>query len=329
MRRGDHRVRRRRVIAGVAALVVAPKRLAAQQPKIPRIGFLTPEDSAETATADAFRAGLRDLGYEEGRDIIIEFRVGHGDYTLVKRLAAELVNIPVDVIVTAGGPVAAIALEATNKIPIVTTGVHPPLMAQIGSLARPNLNVTGFTVMAPEHAAKRLEILRTSFPKISSVAVLSDTANPGTETYWRITEEAARSLGLRATKIEAAGAEALQALRPTVFAGSNAVVVIPDPIFYNRRRDIVGLVNAARLPAIYPEREYADDGGLMTYGANVPDNFRRAAGYVDRILKGANPGDLPIQEPVKFDFIVNLKTAQALGLTIPPLILARADEVIE
>jgi putative tryptophan/tyrosine transport system substrate-binding protein len=329
--RGERMRRRSVLLFGLVALFLTPQRTNGQpaSAKIPRVGFLTAEDSAETATDDAFRAGLRDLGYVEGRDIITEFRVGHGDYTLVKRLAAELVNIPVDVIVTAGGPVAGIALEATNKIPIVTTGVHPLLMVLIGSLARPNVNVTGFTFMAPELAAKRLEILKTAFPEISAVAVFYNPTNSSMGPYWRITEEAARALGLQVTKVEAASTEALLALRPIVFAGLNAVLVIPDPIFWNRRRDIVALVNAARLPAIYPEREYADYGGLIAYGANTPDNFRRAAGYVDRILKGAKPGDLPIQEPVKFDFIVNLKTANALGLTIPPAILARADEVIE
>jgi len=161
------------------------------------------------------------------------------------------------------------------------------------------------------------------------LAVFLNPANSAVDTYWRTTEQAARSFGLRVARVEAESVEALRAVRPTVFAGSSAVAVIPDPIFWNRRRDIVALVNAARLPGIYPEREYADDGGLMAYGANTPDNFRRAAGYVDRILKGAKPGDLPIQEPVRFDFVVNLKTTQSLGLTIPPSILARADEVIE
>ena len=319
------------MIAGLAALLVAPERLSAQQapPKISRVGFLTAEDSAETATADAFRAGLRDLGYVEGRNIILEFRVGHGDYPLLRRLAAELVSLPVDVIVTAGGPTARLALEATKEIPIVTTGVDPLLFNLVGSLARPRVNVTGFTLMGPELAAKRLDILRTTFPQISALAVFLNPANTAVDTYWRITEQAARSFGLRVARVEAESAEALRALRPTVFAGSSAVAVIPDPIFWNRRRDIVALVNAARLPGIYPEREYADDGGLMAYGANTPDNFRRAVDYVDRILKGAKPGDLPIQEPVKFDFVVNLKTARELGLTIPPSILARADEAIE
>jgi putative ABC transport system substrate-binding protein len=246
--------RRSVILTGFAALLLAPDHASAQQPpaKIPRVGFLTAEDSAKTATAEAFRAGLRDLGYVEGRDLILEFRVGHGDWTLMRRLAAELVSMPVDVIVTAGGPVARIALEATKAIPIVTTGVDPLLFALVGSLAHPGVNVTGFTLMAPELCAKRVEVLRTTFPLISAMAVFLNPANSSTDAYWRTTAEAARSLGLPTARVEAESAEALLALRPNVFSGSNAVVVIPNAIFWNRRRDIVALVNAARLPAIYP-----------------------------------------------------------------------------
>jgi putative tryptophan/tyrosine transport system substrate-binding protein len=184
--------------------------------------------------------------------------------------------------------------------------------------------------MHTELNAKRLELLRTAFPHITAVTALVNPSAPGHKLSFEQTEAAARLLGLGSVaRAEAESAAALRALRPAVFSGASAVIVVPDGLFYSYRREIVALVNAAHLPAIYPEREYADDGGLMAYGANVPDNFRRAADYVDRILKGARPGDLPIQEPVKFDFVVNLKTAQALGLTIPPLILGRADEVIE
>jgi putative tryptophan/tyrosine transport system substrate-binding protein len=241
-------LKRRIVIAGLAAMIIAPEKAAGQQApaKIPRVGFLTAEESDKTATADAFRAGLHDLGYVDSRNIILEFRVGNGDNTLLRRLAAELVSIPVDVIVTAGGPIARIALEATKEIPIVTTGVDPALFALVGSLARPRGNVTGFTLMAPELSAKRVEILQTTFPQISAVAVFLNPANSATESYWQATGEAARSLGLRVARVEAKSAEALLALRPTVFAGSTAVAVIPDAIFWNRHRDIVALVNAAR-----------------------------------------------------------------------------------
>jgi putative ABC transport system substrate-binding protein len=197
------------------------------------------------------------------------------------------------------------------------------------SVSRPGGNVTGFTLMHVELNAKRVELLRTAFPNITAVTALVNPANPGSKLSLEGTEGAARSIGLGSVaRVEAERVATLRVLSPAVFSGADAVIVL-DGVFYNYRRDVVALINAVRLPAIYPEREYADDGGLMAYGAYVPDNFRRAAGYVDRILKGAKPGDLPIQEPVKFDFVVNLKTARELGLTIPPSILGRADEVIE
>jgi putative ABC transport system substrate-binding protein len=198
------------------------------------------------------------------------------------------------------------------------------------SLARPGGNITGFTLMHTELNGKRLELLRTAFPQITAVSALMNPANVGSKLSFEQIETASRSLGLgNVHRVEAESAEALRALRPAVFSDVGGVIVLPDGVFYHYRRDVVALVNEVRLPAIYPERDYADDGGLMAYGANVADNFRRAAGYVDRVLKGAKPHDLPIQEPVKFDFVVNLKTVKALGLTIPPSILARADEVIE
>jgi putative ABC transport system substrate-binding protein len=323
------------VTAVVAVLVAASAGSFAQQPsgKVPRVGILTPADSDRTPIFDAFRAGLRDLGYVEGRNVVLEFRVTRGDFTRLPKLAAELVSLPVDVIVTDGGPaVTRICMEATSQIPIVmgTSGVDPVLFGLVSSLSHPGGNVTGFTLMHTELIAKRLELLRTAFPETSTVAILFNPSNPAREAYLGPVETAARSMGVAlAARIEAGSADALLALRPTVFSSANGVLVLPDAMFWNHRRAIVAVVNAARLPAIYPEREYADDGGLMAYGANVPDNFRRAAGYVDHILKGAKPGDLPVQEPTKFDFIVNLKTAKELGLTIPQTILARVDEVIE
>ena len=325
-------MRRRVVIAGLASLLVAPKLSSAQQAsgKIPRVGILAPAESDKTTFFDAFRSGLSELGYVEGRSIILEFRLAHFDWPLLPKLGQELVNLPVDVIVTSSGPAARIAMEATREIPIVTIGVDPALFGLVGSLARPRANGTGFTLMTPELTAKRLEVLRTALPHISALAVLLNPANPASKAYLQMTEEAARSLGLPIiTRVEAESVEALLALRPPAFIDANAVVVMQDGMFWNHRRDVLALVNSARLPAIYAEREFADDGGLIAYGANISDNFRRAASYVDRILKGAKPGDLPIQEPVRFDFVVNLKTARELGLTIPPAILARADEVIE
>jgi len=294
-------MRRRSVITGgLAALLLAPGPAYAQQPpaKIPRVGILSMADNEGAPMFEAFRAGLRDLGYIEGRNIILEFRFARGN---------------------------------RSRIPIVSPVMMNPVeLGLVASLARPGGNITGFTLMHTELNGKRLELLHTTFPLISAVAALVNPPALGQQLAFEQTETAARLLGLGdVRRVEAASATALRALRPDAFSGAGGVVVIPDGLFYDYHRDVVALVNEARLPAIYPEREYADDGGLMAYGANVADNFRRAAGYVDRILKGTKPGDLPIQEPVKFDFVVNLKTARELGLTIPPLILAGATEVIE
>jgi putative ABC transport system substrate-binding protein len=222
-------------------------------------------------------------------------------------------------------------MDPTGHIPIVNPVLMNPVQRGWAlSLARPGRNITGFTLMHTELNGKRLDLLREAFPNITTVTALVDPSNPAYKLALEQTETAAWSMGLGSVaRVEAGSAAALRALRPPVFAGASAVVVIPDGMFYSYRRDVVALINAARLPAIYPEREYADEGGLMAYGANVADNFRRAADYVDKILKGAKPGDLPIQEPVRFDFVVNLKTARELGLTIPRSILGRADEVIE
>jgi putative ABC transport system substrate-binding protein len=266
----------------------------------------------------------------EGRNIILEFRFGRGDPSRAPQLAAELVALPVDVIVVEGAP-AANKVDRSGHVPVIGPALMDPVERGFAlSLARPGGNITGFTLMHTELNGKRLDLLRGAFPQITTVAALVNPANPSHKLAFKETETAARSLGLGNVRmVEAESAATLRALRPAVFSGAGGVVIVPDGVFYNFRRDVVALVNESRLPAIYPERDYTDDGGLMAYGANVADNFRRAAGYVDRILKGAKPGELPIQEPVKFDFVVNLKTAKQLGLTIPPAILARADEVIE
>jgi putative tryptophan/tyrosine transport system substrate-binding protein len=323
-------VKRRIVIAGLAALRIVPG-MASTQPaegKIPRVGILTQAASERAPMFGAFREGLRELGYVEGRNVVLEFRFARGDLSRGAELAEELVSIPVDVIVNEGVPA---AMDPNGRVPIVSPVLQNPVPRGFAvSLAHPVRNITGFTLMHAELNAKRVELLRTAFPQITAVSALVNPTQPAHRLAFEQTETAARSLGLgNVQKVEADSLMALRSLRPQAFSGADAVIVLPEGIFYNYRRDVVALINAARLPAIYPERDYADDGGLMAYGANVADNFRRAADYVDRILKGARPGDLPIQEPVKFDFVVNLKTARELGLTIPPLILGRADEVIE
>jgi putative tryptophan/tyrosine transport system substrate-binding protein len=322
--------RRSVVIAVLAVLLLAWEGSSAKEPqgKIPRVGILTAAESDRTPIFDAFREGLRDLSYVEGRNIILEFRLAHGDFTLLPKLAAELVNLPVDIVVADTG--LDVLASATRTTPIVAIMSDPMLLGLVSSLSRPGGNITGFTLMHKELSAKRLEILRTAFPDISAVAVLRNPSGLNSAMNFQATEEAARSIGVATVATVVAGSsEDLLALRPTVFASVSGVVVLGDGMFWNHRRDIIALVNAARLPAIYPEREYVEDGGLMAYGANVPGTFRQVAGYVDRILKGASPADLPVQEPVKFDFVINLKTAQELGLTVPQTILARADEVIE
>ena len=325
--------RRSIILASLGALVLAPEAPSAQQPpaKIPRVGILTQALNDRAPMFDAFREGLHDLGYVEGRNIILEFRFAAGDPSRGLQLAAELVALPVDVIVLEGAGPPANTLDPSDRIPIVLPALIDPVQRGFAvSLAHPGGNITGFTLMHTELNAKRLELLRTVFSQITTVTALVNPSAPSSKLAFEQTETAARSLGLgNVRRVEAESAVALRALRPEVFSGADAVVVVPNGTFYNFRRDVVALLNEARLPAIYPEREYADDGGLMAYGANVPDNFRRVADYVDRVLKGAKPGDLPIQEPVKFDFVVNLKTAKALGLTIPPAMLDLADEVIE
>jgi ABC-type uncharacterized transport system substrate-binding protein len=328
-------VRRRSIIiAGLAKFLLASERSFAQKPsgQIPRIGVLSPADTDEAVTLQAFREGLRDLGYVEGRNILLEFRLAHGDSSLLPHLAEELVKLPVNVILVDGGPgVVRAVMELTDRIAIVSaTGGDPVVTRVVSNLSHPGGNVTGFTLGHSELNGKRLEMLRAAFPGISTVAALVNSSNANASEYLKEIDDAARSVGVqKMVRVEVADLNALHSLKPVAFTGADGVMVLPDAVFWNHRGEIVALMDAVRLPAIYPERDYADDGGLMGYGANAPDNFRRAAEYVDRILKGTKPGDLPIQEPVKFDFVINLKTAKALGLTIPPSVLVRANEVIE
>jgi putative tryptophan/tyrosine transport system substrate-binding protein len=323
---------RRKLMLLLGGAMTAWRTVRAQQPKIPRVGILSPAENEATLIFEAFRQGLRELGYVEGHNIILEYRFAHGDFSALPRLAEELVHLPVDVIVADTSASTRAAPCAAPSIPIVMgAGIDPVALGLAHSLARPGGNVTGFTLMSHELSAKRVDLMRTVVPDATAMMVLLNPSNSlSAEANLRDTEEATGSLGLALTRVEAATPEALHALGPEALGrGGGPVLVLPDAMFWNHRREIIALAATARLPALYPEREYADDGGLMTYGPSVPDNFRQAAGYVDRILRGAKPGDLPIQEPAKFDFVVNLKTAKALGLTVPPSILARADEVIE
>jgi putative ABC transport system substrate-binding protein len=316
-------------LSGAAA--AWPLGARAQQPaKVPRVGILSPAASETAATLVAFREGIRDLGYIEGKTIELDFRLSNGIVDALPALAAELVRIPVNVIVTdtTSGTLAAFA--ATRTIPIVmgATGGDPVALGMAKSLSRPGDNVTG-THFLDGLSEKRLQLLKLAFPGVQRVAVLANSKDAIAASEMPKAETAAARLGLRLLPVAARTPGELRALAPSALSGSDGLLVIPSAMFWHNRAVIIGLASMARLPAIYPEREYADDGGLIAYGPNASEHFRQAAGYVDRILRGANPGDLPINVTSKFDFVVNLRAARALGLTPSPEFLSTADEVIE
>jgi putative tryptophan/tyrosine transport system substrate-binding protein len=324
-------MRRRDFIAGAGAAAAWPLAGRAQQPtRTLRVGVLGIGESEATAALDGFRTGLRDLGHVEGQTVILDFRFAKGDFAAMPALAEALVHIPVDVIFTDSSTAARAALSVTHTVPIVIgLGFDPVSAGLVASFSHPGGNVTGMTIGVNELGGKRIELLRQAFPALARVTVLQNPSTPLAEPFLRATENAAKALGIEITKLSASNSDDLRALEPAALSSSDGLVVLNDSMFWNYRTTIVGLAAAAGIPAIYPERDYADDGGLMAYGANVPDAFRRAAGYVDRILRGAKPGDLPIDEASKFDFVINLRTAHSLGLSLPPLFVARADEVIE
>ena len=309
-------------------LLVAPLAAEAQQPaKVPRIGLIR-LGSPPDPPAEAFLQGLRDLGYVEGRTIAIEYRWAQGNPDRIPDLTAELVRLKVDVIVTVG-QFALAAKQATSTIPIVfAVHANPVGAGLVASLARPGGNITGLSLMSPELSEKRLELLKEALPKLSRVAVLRDPRTPPTDLQF--TEAAARALGLRLQVLEVRDIKDLEpALAAAKKGRAGAVNTLSSPFFSAHRARIVETVAKARLPAMYYQREFVDLGGLMSYAPNFPDLFRRAAAYVDKILKGAKPADLPVEQPTRFEMVVNLKTAKALGLTIPPSILIRADQVIQ
>jgi len=305
---------------------------AQQQGKVYRIGYLVARSALEPRD-EAFRQGLRDLGYVEGKDIIIEYRFGGGEREQIPKLAAELVRLKVDIIVAPGTPVAQAAKTATRTIPIVFSGVADPVgTGLVTSLARPGGNVTGLTPISAELSAKRLELLKETVPRVSRIAVLSTPDYPlpvKTETLKEM-EVAARALGVQLQLLEVRGPNdfdsAFGAMRKE---RAGAFTVLPIPMFFTERRRIVDFATKGRLPAIFHWTEYVEAGGLMSYGADADDLWRRAATYVDKILKGTKPADLPVQQPTKFELVINLKAAKQIGLTIPPNVLARADKVIK
>ena len=323
------------VVTLALGLLAAPLAAEAQQAaKVARIGYLTPNIAANPHLSEAFGQGLRDLGYVEGRNVVIEYRSAEGKFERLPALAAELVALKVDVIVAPNTVAALAAKQATRTVPIVfAVDADPVTSGLVTSLARPGGNVTGLSVLAPELVGKYLELLTQAVPGVSRVAVLWQPGSLGERTEKDMLKEAevaARALGVRPQFVEARGpADFDRAFSDMTRARAGALTVLPSNMFANERRRLVDLAAKNRLPAVYPFREFVDAGGLMSYGATLADLYRRAATYVDKILKGRKPADLPVEQPTKFEFVINLKTAKALGLTIPRSVLIRADQLIE
>jgi putative tryptophan/tyrosine transport system substrate-binding protein len=324
------RMARKTIVALLVGLTLASVRLVeAQQPKkVPRIGLLragSPPDSY----VEAFRQGLRELGYIEGQNIAVEYRWAEGKPERIPDLTAELVRLKVDVIVTTGVPGGLAAKQATSTIPIVVPAINDPIgSGLVASLARPGGNVTGLSMVNPELSEKRMELLKEASPSVSRVAVLHDPAAIGVELH--PTEAAAQALGLRLQVLEVREVNDLEtALAAAKKGRAGALNFLTSPFFSAHRARIVEAVAKVRLPTMYPQREFVDAGGLIAYGPSLADMFRRAATYVDKILKGTKPGDIPVEQPTKFELVINLKAAKQIGLTIPPNVLVRADKVIK
>ncbi len=313
---------------GVLGAPLAPE--AQQPPRVPKIGLLR-VGSLPDANAAAFIQGLRDLGYVEGQNIIIEYRWAEGKLERLPSLASDLVRLKVEVIVTGGLEASLAAKTATRLIPIVAGASADPVSSGlVASLARPGGNITGLTIINVDLAGKRLELLKEAVPGASRPAVLRNRANGEHALLWKETQRAARSLGVRLQSLEVRGANEFEgAFAAMARDRADALLLAPDEIFWTHRGQIADLATKTRLPGMFDAKGFVDAGGLMAYGPNLPDMFRRAATYVDKILKGAKPADLPVEQPTRFELVINLKTAKALGLTIPQSVLVRADEVIQ
>ena len=321
----------RRTFLGALGLLTGPRAVGAQQPdKRYRIGMLE-RTSAEVnaANLDGFRQGLRELGHVEGKTFVIEYRSSEGRDDRYPGLAAELVRLKVDLIVTRGTPAALAAKRATTTIPVVIAGTGDPVgQGIVVSLARPGGNLTGLSAQVTDLYSKRVQILKELIPRAGRVGALLNMSNPAIPQAWREVESSARSLGMHAQLLDVRKAEDLgPAFDRATRQGADGLIVGLDTLTQANQRTIVELAGKHRLPAMYASMEFA--GGLIAYGVNYPEHYRRAATFVDRILKGTPPADLPIEQPTTFDLVINLKTAKALGLTIPPSLLQRADQVIE
>ena len=315
-------------------LVVAGAAIAeAQQPgKVPRIGYLSATSPSVNPTRiEAFRQGLRELGYVEGKNIIIEWRYAEGNLDRLRELAAELVRLKVDLIVSAGPQPTRAAKEATTTIPIVMGYDSDPVGSGfVASLARPGGNITGLSALFPELSGKRLELLKEIVPRLSRVAVFGTSTWPGNAQALRETELAAGALGVQLQYLDVRGPKDVEtAFRAAGKGRAEAVLVLTSSVLNSHRIQVADLAVKNRLPAAYGAPQYVEDGGLLSYAPSYTDLFRRAATYVDKILKGAKPADLPVEQPTKFEFVINLKAAKQIGLTIPPNVLARADKVIK
>jgi len=307
-------------------------RLAPAGQKVPRIGFLgATTESAEAARLEAFRQGLRELGYAEGQTIAIEWRWAEGQFDRLPALAAELVSLDVELIVAGGSTSTRAAQGVTSTIPIVMAQAPDPLGSGfVASLARPGGNITGLSTLAPEISGKRLELLMGVVPHLARLAVLDDAPTPGNAQALRETELAARATGVQLHYRDVRRPEEIEdAFREAAEARADAIVVLGSPLFILERRRIADLSVQYRLPASYESAAFVRDGGLMTYSVSIDDLYRRTATYVDKILKGRKPADLPVERPTKFDFIINLKAAQAIGLSIPQTVLLQATEAIQ
>ncbi len=324
---------KRLLVSLVSTLILASGYTSeAQQPKkVPRIGFMIgTSPSIIPDRIEGFRRGLRELGYVEGKNVVIEYRVAEGKVERLPNLLAELVRLKVDVIVT-GGIVNHAAKQATTTIPIVIAFDGDPVgNGLVASLARPGGNITGLSALSPELSGKRLELLKETVPRLSRVVVIGESNNPGNSEVLREMELAAKAFGVKLQSLDVRDLKDIEtAFRAASKARANAVIVLAGTIVLVHRAQITTLAIKSRLPAMYPIPEFVEDGGLMTYGPSIADLYRRAATYVDKILKGAKPADLPVEQPMKFEFVINLKTAKQIGLTIRPNVLARADKVIK
>jgi putative tryptophan/tyrosine transport system substrate-binding protein len=323
---------RRLLIILTLGFVVAPL-IAEAQPstKVVRIGYLLGTTQEQEPLLEAFLEAMRALGYVEGRNLVMEYRAAEGQYERLPALAAELVRLPVDVLLVVTTPAALAAKQATTTIPIVMLGVGDPVASGlVASLARPGGNVTGVTSLQHELTGKRLELLKAMLPTVSRVAILWNPANPVHAVGVREADVAAQRLGVQLHLVEARGPEAFdRAFAAMTSAHAGALLVLGDALVFEHRRRLAELAVRSRLPTMHNIRPFVEAGGLMAYGPSTRDLRRRAAVYVDKILKGAKPADLPVEQPTKFELIINLKTAKELGLTIPPTLLFQADEVIK